>query len=1054
MAAAVVAVLLACLGTGRLAGGGRSTASAAAPAQQIGMKVLLITDNNTDPSNASDVAYGDWVNTLTREGVPYDTWVTSSPMPALSSTGADGTQIANYEGVVVATSGLQGMTSAQWAALQTFEHQFSVRQVTAYASPSADQGLNAASSTDFLASTTPISLTGDGSQAFPYLKGVALDTGSFGYEATTAAGANVDPLITGPNASVVLGVYTAPDGRQTMFQTFNENPYMLQSQLLRHGELDWLARNTYFGDQRNYLETHIDDNFLADAAWSIAGNATTAPHTTDFNDADSLRTVPADVAAAAAWSRQNNFRIDMLFNGGGSVAVASGDTLVGAGDSGSGGVGSTGTTGGSSTCSSASPCPDPLLAAFQTTDPATGKAYTDDFAWISHTWDHPNVDQGCATQNYIEAELNQNTQWATKAAAATPGNPIDGGLGLTSSTDPTATLGTDDPQVIITGEHSGLANLLPGNPGQVDPPSLDEAVAATTAGTLPAGTYEYAVTDQFNTAPPGQTPVAGAGESAASVSAPVVLTAPGEVSLTWGAVCHAGRYNIYRAPYSGTAPGAWSLLGTVDANTTTDFLNPTSTTNTAGGGAGVKTYTDTGAAGTATGSTGALTATSRPSTEGAAIESAYEQNPVLDAAFAATLGGGIKYFGADASKPYPSPADGTFATGSYTGMKYANGTSFPDAGATGIPRYPTNVYYNVSTNAQEVDEYQTLYDSPTCIPVTGVTTCNPAGTAFTIGQIMTSADQGMFQHMMGNDPKPTYFHQTNLMSQPTGTVNNVGDGLYYEAMNPLLAQYHQYFQANTPIMQLTMPEIATLLNEQSGWAAADTSQITGSISGNVVTVRNTGAATNMPLTGTTVGSAYAGTQSGWTSAPNGTSTYTALAAWPAPPTTPVIIQPIVGSAPGTAAVKLPAPVKPPATPGGPRSAAPVGSQCIQVPPATVALARGSKATAYLKCKAALGSSFARGTLSVTLKGQTVRKSFRIATRKIGRVTFTLPKRARTAATGRKHPTLHAKLKISTNQAHGRALITRGNLNIRTAPKKHAKKKTRPKHKKHHAVTHT
>ena len=60
---------------------------------------------------------------------------------------------------------------------------------------------------------------------------------------------------------------------------------------------------------------------------------------------------------------------------------------------------------------------------------------------------------------------------------------------------------------------------------------------------------------------------------------------------------------------------------------------------------------------------------------------------------------------------------------------------------TAIPRYPTNIYYNVSTNAQEVDEYQTIYDSPTCVPISGVTTCNPAGTAFTIGQIIASVDQ-------------------------------------------------------------------------------------------------------------------------------------------------------------------------------------------------------------------------------------------------------------------------------------------------------------------------
>ena len=62
----------------------------------------------------------------------------------------------------------------------------------------------------------------------------------------------------------MLGIFTAADGRQTMFQTFNQNQFMLHSALLRHGELAWLARSTYFGDQRNYLETHIDDNFLAD----------------------------------------------------------------------------------------------------------------------------------------------------------------------------------------------------------------------------------------------------------------------------------------------------------------------------------------------------------------------------------------------------------------------------------------------------------------------------------------------------------------------------------------------------------------------------------------------------------------------------------------------------------------------------------------------------------------------------------------------------------------------------------------------------------------------
>jgi len=902
-----------------VAGWASLPASAAAAVPRIDLKVLLIGTSTTEPD------FQAWQSALQREGVPFTSLIESSatasgtghtsigvtgctgtdPCQVLSDTASDGSPEAKYDGVIVAVGGLpicpasgactSALSSADLTALEQFEHEFNVRQITGDVYPSATYGLNTPSVTGSLDGTTG-TLTADGLKAFPYLNGSVLfgnypanttASTTFGYQATPITGANFDTFLTGPNNSALAGVYTDSKGVQQLVETYNQNQYLLQDQLLQHGALNWLTRGVYFGDQRNYLETDVDDNFLSDDSWSIAGTATAAAHSTDFNPADALREVPADITAAAQWSKANNFRIDMLFNGGGSVAVADGDSLVGAGDSGSGTTGSTGTTGGSG-CTSTNPCSDPLLAQFQLADPATGKPYTDDFGWISHTWDHPNIDEGCATQDYIEAELNQNTTWG--ATAASSGNPIAGGLGLTDSTDPTDALGNENPNVVITGEHSGIANLLPGNPGQVDPPSLDDAVAADTtsptAGALAAGEYVYAVSDQFNTAAPGATPVPGTGESEGSVSSPVTVTSPNNsVTLTWGAVCHAADYKIYRALYTpppagsttGTI-GTWALIGTVQANTTTDFTNPTvnPTTNTAGGGAIEKTFTDTG---TETTSGGA------PPTVGSADESPYEQNPVLDAAFAGTLDGGIKYFGSDASKPYPNPADGSFATGSYTGAEYPAAATFSDAGATAIPRYPTNIYYNVSTNAQEVDEYQTLYDlapSGDCQPIANVTTCNPSGTAFTIAQILASVDQGMFAHMMGNDPRPTYFHQTNLMSQTTGTVNGEGDGLFYETLNPLLAEYHQYFAANAPIEQLTMAQIGALLTEQAGWAGTGQSQVSGYIQGNQVTITNTGAgAVNAPLTGiTTVGSTYGGTQSGWTSVPAGTSTYTAQITWP------------------------------------------------------------------------------------------------------------------------------------------------------------------------------
>ncbi len=1010
-----------------------AVASAASAAQQIGMKVLVITDSSN--ANAG-IAYGDWVNTLQREGLPYTPVVTSSshpgtvPLPALSATLGDGTQVANYQGVVVAVSGLMGLTNTQWDQLQTFEHHFSVRQITAYAVPSGDYGLSGPNPVGgaALAPSSALTLTADGAKAFPYLNRVATDPtqSTWAYEGRPLAGAKVDTLVSGPNSSSLLGIYTSSDGRETMFQTFNENQYYLQSELLRHGELEWLARGTYFGDQRNYLETDVDDTFLSDDSWS----ATT--HSTDFNPADALREVPGDVTQAGNWSRANNFRIDMLFNGGGSVAVADGDSLVGAGDNSSGTTGSTGTTGGSGSCSTSTPCPDPLLSAFQETDPTTGKPYTDDFGWISHTWDHPNIDEGCATQNYIEAELNQNTTWGSTAADA--GNPIAGGLGLTASTDPTAALGSENPNVVITGEHSGIANLLPGNPGQVDPPSLDSAVAADTttptAGKLAAGEYVYAVTDQFNTAAPGAPPVAGTGESAGSVSSPVTVTSPNNsVTLTWGAVCHAADYKIYRATYAppiapattGTI-GAWSQIGTVQANTTTDFTNPNgnSTTNTAGGGAVEKTLTDTGAAVNA----------GTPPTVGTADESAYEQNPALDAAFAGTQDGGIKYFGSDASKPYPNPANGSFATGDYTGAEYPAGAGFTDAGGTAIPRYPTNIYYNVSTNAQEVDEYQTLYDSPTCVPITGVTTCNQAGTTFTIDQIVGSVDQGMFAHLMGNDPRPTYFHQTNLMSQTSGTVNGEGNGLFYETLNPLLAEYHQYFASNAPIEQYTMAQIGTLLGEQSGWATAGGNRVTGYISGNQVTVNNGASAIEIPLTGvTSVGSDYEGSRSGWTNAPTGVSRYAALAAWPAPPTGPPILTPPKGPAPSG-----------PLAGTGTRTTL-LAYVAVQTTPKTVGIKRGKvmKVTVSLKCQATRGKTakgkVCSGRFTLTVSGRKVGHSFRFKSGKVDRVSVTLPAAVRKAITARrrrhKHPKLKGKLVIVTTLTKKTSYTARGTLTIKT-----------------------
>ena len=87
---AVLAAFLAAFGIPGVGGSsGPAEASAAGTAQQIGMKVLLIT-SSTDGTTAAGIAYNDWVNTLNREGVPFDTVNTATQgLPALSSTASN-----------------------------------------------------------------------------------------------------------------------------------------------------------------------------------------------------------------------------------------------------------------------------------------------------------------------------------------------------------------------------------------------------------------------------------------------------------------------------------------------------------------------------------------------------------------------------------------------------------------------------------------------------------------------------------------------------------------------------------------------------------------------------------------------------------------------------------------------------------------------------------------------------------------------------------------------------------------------------------------------------
>jgi len=852
----VLAAALLLGATGPLVAHSAPSAPALTAGDTVDLRVLLI---GAPGGGASDPNTAAWAAGLTSQGVAY-TEVDAAgtlgsatvSLPALTSSATHGL----FNGVVLAGKPAD-FAAGQLTALSSYESSFGIRQIDGDFVPNGTAGLNSVTDAESGAtiSGTTATLTAAGLTTFASLNGpVPVDTGSFASPGTVVSplptGATETPLLNDAAGNVLIGVYQHPTAAQaptdpqagvaemTVGLAYNAN--QTQWLLLGAGLIDWVTADAHLGEYRHYVEMDIDDTFTPDDAWN------TTLHTIDYSDADALRMRAADVDYAAQWSAANNFRMEQLFNGGGSVAYQA--------DNGT----------------------DPVLAEFQKTDPATGKPYADDFGWLSHTYDTPYMDVGCATQNYIEAELNENTSWA----AAAPANGT-GGLGLTESTNTALALGTENPQVFVPGNHSGFADLVPGNPATVDPPILDDYLPTpTTGGTLTAGDYEYAVTDQFNAAD-----APSADQSSAFVTPSITVAAGNEVTLDWQAICHAANYLIYREV---VGSNNWFLIGSVATPASATLPDnssgdPASTTDVTGGGELQQTFVDTGIPGTAQPS-----GWTPPTTENA-NEQPWEQNPYFIPALEAV---GITAVGNDASKAYPNPPTDEFGIGAaYTGASYPVSGTFVDGTAQVVPRHPINIFYNNSTETQAVDEYNTFYlakgvGQGQCTN-TSTTTC--LSTPATFADIVNQVVSGMFANMLNNDPRPSYVHQTNIIGSPppgpatTGTPPNtndtIGDGLLYSVLNPLLADYHADFNTTAPYEQLTMGAIGTVLGDQSAWATAQpagtastANTVSASETGGNITITNNGTGpVAVPITaplgyeynGALFGTQYGGTLSAW-----------------------------------------------------------------------------------------------------------------------------------------------------------------------------------------------
>lgn len=355
-----------------------STMQMAAPGmRRIELKLLLLTATGDEPS------YLAARSALDRIGAPYDVLIATAT-DLVSNLLSNGVDDCYYRGIVIAVGGLpyfdagtQQWTSAlsanEWTILADYERACSARELVWYGFPSADFGLALASS--FTSSDeVAAGVTSVGTGVFPYVPVSATIPirDAFGYKATVT-----DPATTAlieSDDGVLVASHVAPDGREAMLVTMDSNPNLVHSLVLEYGLVSWVSRGLFIGKKRAYLSPQVDDIFIDDDMW----NTTTHRNAPDLDGVNAFRITGSDLAALVSW--QSGFR----------AALPAGSRYITA--MAFNGVG---------TLRSVYPDQTPVTAA---------RSAGANLTWLSHTWDHENMDG--MTSTTAQNEVAQNCQLA------------------------------------------------------------------------------------------------------------------------------------------------------------------------------------------------------------------------------------------------------------------------------------------------------------------------------------------------------------------------------------------------------------------------------------------------------------------------------------------------------------------------------------------------------------------------------------------------------------------------------------------------------------------
>ncbi len=218
------------------------------------------------------------------------------------------------------------------------------------------------------------------------------------------------------------------------------------------------------------------------------------------------------------------------------------------------------------------------------------------------------------------------------------------------------------------------------------------------------------------------------------------------------------------------------------------------------------------------------------------------ENPDLADALRAQA---VRFVACDASRPYPvDPGDPE-------GPRWPAGTAFAVGDAIAVPRHPTALPWYAASEREVLEAVRSI---------------GGADPPASWEALLAKEARRILATLLGNDPRPHYFHQSNLVGGERGRA-----GLLCVLIDAVLDRYRELIAPDVAILQPNLRQAAELLVRWSEWRAA---LAAGSVAvysdrSRVTIVNSASTAVDVPLTGTERGTDYGGTRSGWVQADPG-----------------------------------------------------------------------------------------------------------------------------------------------------------------------------------------